>query len=454
MYFRSGNNQKKEKSIIKKISLPFSALLIFMTTITYWNSKNYGLALEYGGQEIATLSDEKVYEKAENLLRSQIAPEEKVELDKFKTCLKLTPASEKQCCKQPEVIKEKIIEKSYEVLSPGWSLYVDDKAIAVGKSKEEINRALEEILEKNKSSFGSLNCTAEFENKIEIKKGLFSTEKIQPYETIKKILNSKVKKTFLYTVQEEDTIVSIAEKFNMEPSKLLSFNNRTKEDSVNCGEKLKVLKDDNLLCIKLIQTQLEKNLIPFETIEEEDPMLEKGKKITLQEGIPGEETIFYQVEYKNGEEISRKEINREVTLNPICKEIKLGTKLQKYAWPVPYTKNITSPFGPRIGGYHYGIDIALNGINGKEIIASKSGVIEKVSLGNTGYGNHVIINHEDGTQTLYAHCKEVNVKTGQTVNQGEKIALVGTTGQSTGPHLHFEVRVNGIRKDPSKFFKQ
>jgi len=451
MYFRSENTQKKKTLIIKKISLPFMSLLIFMTTITYWNNKNYGLALEYDGQEIATLSDEKVYEKAENLLRSQIAPEEKAELDKIKTRLKLTPALEEQCCEQPEVIKEKIIEKSSEVLSPGWSLYVDDKAILIGKSKEEINYALEEILEKNKRSFGSLNCKAEFENKIEIKKGLFSTEKMKPYETIKKILNSKLKKTSLYTVQEEDSIVSIAEKFNMEPSELLSFNNKTKENSINCGEKLKVLTDDNLLCIKLIQTQSEKNLIPFEIIEEEDPTLEKGKKTTLQEGIPGEETIFYQVEYKNGKETNRKEISREVTLKPICQKIKSGTKLQKYVWPVPYTKNITSPFGPRSGGYHFGIDIALNGINGKEIIASKSGVIEKVSLGNTGYGNHVVINHEDGTQTLYAHCKEVTVKKGQIVNQGEKIALVGTTGQSTGPHLHFEVRVNGIRKDPSKF---
>jgi len=125
----------------------------------------------------------------------------------------------------------------------------------------------------------------------------------------------------------------------------------------------------------------------------------------------------------------------------------------EFAWPVPGYYHISSPFGPRWGRMHKGIDIAGGGIHGKNIVAAASGrVIHTVTYNNSGYGYYMIIDHGNGYSTLYGHCSAINVSNGQTVSKGQIIGRVGNTGRSTGPHLHFEIRVNGVAKNPMNWF--
>lgn len=127
-----------------------------------------------------------------------------------------------------------------------------------------------------------------------------------------------------------------------------------------------------------------------------------------------------------------------------------------FRWPLPSGYNtLSSLFGGRIHpvtgrpNNHTGIDIPAPG--GTSIYAAKSGVVT-TSKYNSSYGNYVVISHSDGTSTLYAHMSRRNATVGQTVKQGAVIGYVGTTGSSTGNHLHLEIRVNGARKDPVNFF--
>lgn len=133
-----------------------------------------------------------------------------------------------------------------------------------------------------------------------------------------------------------------------------------------------------------------------------------------------------------------------------------------FGWPCPGYYYVSSGFGSRWGTTHKGIDIAQN--QGASVVASRSGtVIRAVSscthnygksancCGN-GYGNHVIIMHDDGTySTLYGHMSSINVSVGNYVDKGTTIGYVGSTGWSTGYHLHFEVRKNGTPVDPSGY---
>ena len=121
------------------------------------------------------------------------------------------------------------------------------------------------------------------------------------------------------------------------------------------------------------------------------------------------------------------------------------------AWPVPGYNKITSYYGMRVhpitGQYklHTGVDIsAPTGVN---FIAANDGIVTKAEY-NTAYGNMVIIDHGGGISTLYAHGSEILVTVGQTVKKNEAILKVGSTGYSTGPHAHFEVRINGVVTDP------
>lgn len=123
-------------------------------------------------------------------------------------------------------------------------------------------------------------------------------------------------------------------------------------------------------------------------------------------------------------------------------------------WPVPGYKGITSQYGMRVhpitGAYklHTGVDIGAP--IGAKFLAVANGIVVKATF-NSAYGNMVIIDHGGGVQTLYAHGSEIIVQVGQTVTAGDEVLKVGSTGYSTGPHAHFEIRVNGQTVNPLNF---
>ena len=125
-------------------------------------------------------------------------------------------------------------------------------------------------------------------------------------------------------------------------------------------------------------------------------------------------------------------------------------------WPVPTRSYISSYFGWRTlygrPNYHKGIDIP--GSAGTNIVAADSGKVLKVSKLTYGYGWHVIIDHGNGVSTLYAHCSRLDVSVGDYVEKGQVVAGIGTTGNSTGNHVHFEVRINGVQQNPLNYVKQ
>lgn len=126
-----------------------------------------------------------------------------------------------------------------------------------------------------------------------------------------------------------------------------------------------------------------------------------------------------------------------------------------FIWP-SYCTILTSLYGSRVhpvtgrANNHTGVDVASAG--GTNILAAKSGVVI-TSAYNSSYGNYVVLDHGNGQTTLYAHMKKRLVSEGQTVKQGATLGLVGSTGSSTGNHLHFEIRINGVRRDPLNYFK-
>ena len=128
----------------------------------------------------------------------------------------------------------------------------------------------------------------------------------------------------------------------------------------------------------------------------------------------------------------------------------------QFMWPVPSSSYVSSPYGYRIHPIygtkklHAGMDIAAP--SGSTIVAADSGTVILASYGyNGGYGNYVIISHGNGYTTRYAHCSSLSVSVGQQVSKGQKIASVGSTGASTGPHCHFEIRINGSTVNPANY---
>lgn len=166
-----------------------------------------------------------------------------------------------------------------------------------------------------------------------------------------------------------------------------------------------------------------------------------------------------QAQQKIDDEIAR--IEAEANNNPNAGTSFTGSD---FCWPVSGYTTITTRFGEiynlvvSTGSAHTGCDIAGSGINGKPIRAIQSGVVTTATYGKYGYGNYVIINHgtntTDGNRyiSLYGHCSSLAVSVGQRVAKGQVIGYVGSTGNSTGPHLHLEVYRNGVRVDPLRYY--
>lgn len=194
----------------------------------------------------------------------------------------------------------------------------------------------------------------------------------------------------------------------------------------------------------------------FNTVEQEDPELYEGQQQVVQEGTEGAYTVEAVVRYVNGAEVGRSLVSETLVSEPVDEVVHIGTKaipagLGSGTFVFPAAGRISSEFGVRWGRTHTGIDIAAP--QGTEITAADTGVVSHAGEQGT-YGLLVKVDHQNGYVTYYAHCSELLVKVGDVVEQGQKIALVGNTGNSTGPHCHFEVRLENEPQNPLEYVSQ
>lgn len=196
--------------------------------------------------------------------------------------------------------------------------------------------------------------------------------------------------------------------------------------------------------------------VKFETVEKEDTDLFIGNTEVEQKGKDGEKQVTYTIVEKDGEQLKREAIDEKMTADPVEKVVLNGVKelpsvgTGEFVWPAQ-GGYISSKKGPRWGGQHNGIDIARP--DGFDILASDHGVVKAAGTDGS-FGKRVIIDHNNGFETIYAHLDSIDVKVGDKVPQGTKLGIMGMTGRSTGIHLHFEISENGVTKDPLNYVSE
>ena len=156
----------------------------------------------------------------------------------------------------------------------------------------------------------------------------------------------------------------------------------------------------------------------------------------------------------DGVEVSRTVLNKTVKSEPVTQYELLGTKpiapTGKFIFPVAGRYVLTSPFGDWRGDhYHEGVDLA--GAYNTPLVAIDAGVVTVAGWTSGGYGYNVEIDHGNGVVSRYSHCNGVDVKVGQLVYQGQRVAGIGSTGNSTGPHVHFTMKIDGVMVNPMKY---
>ncbi|MDS0527975.1 peptidoglycan DD-metalloendopeptidase family protein [Clostridium sp. SHJSY1] len=213
-------------------------------------------------------------------------------------------------------------------------------------------------------------------------------------------------------------------------------------------------KNNNILQVDMKCKESRKEEIKpnVKTIKSDDMYLGQIKQ---ENGSVGYKEVVSKVSYKNGVKVREEVLEEKMLLDSKDTIIYKGMKSpinDKVAFLEHPTKGgtITSGFGYRWGKSHNGIDIAHK--TGDPVYCSFDGTVKECGYVN-GYGNKILIEHEGNIQTVYAHLSAIQTKIGTQVKKGELIGSVGSTGNSTGPHLHFEVRVNGVPINPQGYIK-
>ncbi|WP_206460115.1 peptidoglycan DD-metalloendopeptidase family protein [Anaerovorax sp. IOR16] len=295
-----------------------------------------------------------------------------------------------------------------------------------------------------------------FAQKVEIKPVHTKLGKIQnSAEALDYMLTGAVEKQ-VHVVQSGETFSEIAAFYKMKQSELVASNPTVQPDKLKIGQELYLNQDCPVLTVETVETAGYNLPIPYEITYENTTTLYKGQQTVRSMGSNGQQTVVAQIVRHNGKEVSRTVLSSEVLSQPVNQVVLVGTKATPkligtgtYRYPVRGAR-LTSKFGRRWGRTHYGIDLACS--TGTRITAADGGTVKFAGYKGS-YGYLVIISHGGGRETYYAHCSKLFVKKGDKVYQGQHIANVGNTGRSTGPHVHFEVHVNGTPKNPLNYLK-
>lgn len=288
-----------------------------------------------------------------------------------------------------------------------------------------------------------------FSDKIQVMQTYVDKSQIKDEKAAYEEITTPKDEPGIYVVKPGDYLDLIAEKNNMTVEQIKELNPGIESDeNLFYDDRLNVMVQTAAVQILVKKQETYEEKYYEDVVYEDDENMFIGETEVIQEGSEGTHIVTDLVTYKNDVESDREQLEENVTVAAVAQIVRRGTKSKPtYMYPVT-NWNVTSNFGYRWGRLHAGTDVGVP--VGTTVRASRAGqVITAGWVG--GYGNCVMIDHGDGVWTVYGHLSEFTTTVGSYVDQGDQIALSGNTGRSTGPHLHFEIRVNGGAVDAAPY---
>ena len=363
--------------------------------------------------------------------------------------------------RRQDVVDEETFEEDLSeeigVVTHGYSLYIDGERL--GATPYE--GALEELLEQLQAAAVTEDTISiTFAEDVEIREEYVPTEEIMNLGYLAETLYSTKEAEVTYTVEKGDTWSQIANKHDLTSKELLALNPGYDIDKLQIGEILTLSASVPYLTMTVVQRERYTEEIPFEIEYTPTDSMWQGDYEVTSPGQYGAADVVANVTYVNGQETERTVLSSVSLRDPVTEHQLQGTKVRPtwhptgtFRWPV--SGRVTSEFGRRkspggIGSKnHKGIDIGAP--RGTPVYAADGGTVTYAGWMG-GYGYVVIINHNGtGYETRYGHNSKLLVSVGDHVYKGQQIAKVGSTGNSTGNHCHFEIRYHGVPKNPRNY---
>ncbi len=444
-------------------ALPIISLAFFFNVVSYANSMTYALKLTINGDFVGYVNEETIFTDAERMVQQRInymdsntetvtfVPEYQLEMVGYGSTL------------TKYQLADKMLASLDAEIEYAYGMYIGNSFYGALVDKTKVEETLEELLNEHRT--GDPTETVAFESEIRYEPGLYLSDTIVNENSIIRLITTKKTVAAYYTAVDGDSPIGIANKLGMSIEEIARLNPDFSENSmIYVGDKLLTTAEEPFLAVTVTRTELYEDYIDYPTAYTEDSSRYRGSSVILQEGVDGIDMVTANVSYVNGVEVSRKVLTRVNVSKPTEQIIALGTKalptnldvsiqdvpVGMLYWPVGGDGGAISEMMYGYGGYvgHDGIDIAAD--YGTPIYAADSGRVI-LSKWYGGYGNCIMIEHANGMVTVYGHASWLHVSVGEQVTQGQQIADVGSTGRSTGNHLHFEVRINGVCMNPINY---
>lgn len=429
-----------------------AALGLFDPSIAYVRA----VEVYFDGNAVGAVRDEEELQSIVDGIYADLSEEYGVEVLESQILEMRRARVDSRFISQPEDVGEQI-RRSIDAQVYASVIYVDGMAAVALVNEEDAQWVLDEL--QRPYAADATEEGAGFIEEVKIERGEVSYTLLRDRDNAYNLMAYGIDTNTeyeTYTVAEGDTLDTIAAANNVSTDHIVASNAGVSLDNLAVGDEIQIAQSASLLNVGYKEVIEVTETIAYETEYTKDDTLYVGQTRTIQEGVAGEKVLTVEVRYINNEEVSRTVLGETITKEPTVRVVAQGTMklpilvqgVSSYGFMTPCVGTLTSPYGPRWGSFHYGIDIANR--TGTPVRAAMAGRVTMAEYYGA-YGNVVYIDHGNGYLTVYAHNSQLLVEVGQTVAQGEVVALMGSTGRSTGPHCHFEVRVGGVRKNPAEY---
>ena len=444
---------------------PVLGVILLAACLNHYLGLHFALEVTYRGQSIGFIANEVTYDDAAQQAADRVVnADDSFTVDRTPS-LTLAVVDKEQPLLDKNALCDNILSTAGSSIAQMGGLYIDGKFEGALTSSAAIQAVLDAIQAPYLS--GSADERAEFVQNVQIVDGLYPVSSAVKMSELTARLTAQSIVANYYTVQKGDNLSKIARMHNMTVTELRAMNPEVEKDTVYVGQQLLVQRPQPYLQVQVVRQVKVTEVIPYQTKKAYNSKKDVTWEKLKQKGQNGSRDIVYEVTLLDGIEASRVVVSNTVTKQPVDRIVEYGTVplpgsegkpgdgivTGSMLWPVPICTNMSRGWS----NGHQALDIA-NGpvtVNKKPFYAADGGVVKYVNKAGWGggYGLFIQIDHGNGLETLYAHCSAVYVEKGQKVSRGQLLGLIGNTGNSFGPHLHFEVRKNGRRVNPLNYVK-
>lgn len=443
----------------KKAILTVFAFLLTITVgvagvFNYCTSYEYA----YNGKTLGLVKEKDTVLRVTDLVQGALTEDKNMDVvidAKDDISFKRVPAmGEVQNDSSEEVLKK--LTYMGDVNVKAYGIYVDGRKVGAVESKDVAAEVMQDIKDKYTGDYEDSEIEeAVFIEKVDVKMSNTPLENVSSKDKMVNILCTSGEKETLHKVIAGETFADIAKLYSMSEEELLKYNENVDPKKLEVGSMIKIEQTAPVLTVKMTELVTYESVVEHEVEKRKSDEIYEGDKETKQKGKDGLNEITARITTVNGEPIEETALVTNVVKKPVKEIILIGTKERpptvgsgKYIWPASGGYTLTSNFGARWGRMHEGIDLGCS--VGTNVLAADGGTVTAAGYAGA-YGYLVEIDHQNGMTTRYAHNSSLLVSVGDKVYQGQQIAESGNTGRSTGPHIHFEIRVNGAAQNPLNY---